>query len=564
MAKAGESAAFEATSMHDWLIGQIIAEKYKIVRFIGHGGMGSVYESRHLLLDRTIAIKVIQGDLAEEKRNAERFLREAKATAKIEHPNAVTIHDFGIIFGDIAYIVMEYIRGRTLRQWLNANGKCDPAQTIEWLSQACSAVSAAHSKKIVHRDLKPENIMLKDVAGGEPLIKVVDFGLAKVICGDGTCPQRLTRTSEVIGTPYYMAPEYYNGDEIDGRADIYALGIIAYEMLKGKTPFTGTIEAIIGGHLFKDPVPLHITNSEIPKKLSDVILKSLHKNRDDRFETADKFAEALRASIPYIGDPSDTASVSQELFNKSSDQITPKESIITLLSFDAVGEIDDEIGRISQGDISRETALNFNSIEPDMSSDQENLSEQMTPLLNKVDTPTLPTERPHLNRAPVTSFFSQANKRRLFITMGLVLVLLAGLGTAAFWFNTGYRKTPAPAVESNIKVQPQPVDSVRPAVVIQEVPDSSEINKTDSKSLSNNENTTQTIEEKKTPATAIKNRRQNRSSSQLNLDKSDPISASSKSSSTLKPAEELTEKDKKEKKDKKKKGIFGKVKDFIF
>src|SRR5262249_36136651 len=149
---------------------------------------------------------------------------------------------------------------------------------------------------IIHRDLKPENIMLKET-DGEPVVKVVDFGLAKIVSGDETSNSKITRTSEVIGTPYYMAPEFYQGEQVDYRADIYALGIIAYEMLNGDPPFTGTIETIIGGHLFREPAQLSHTNSRVSKSISNVISKALSKERDERFETADQFAESLRLAI---------------------------------------------------------------------------------------------------------------------------------------------------------------------------------------------------------------------------------------------------------------------------
>src|SRR5262249_25160600 len=163
------------------------------------------------------------------------------------HPNAVTIHDFGVLKDGSAYLVMEFIRGRSLRQLLMQNPKLDLRQSIDWITQVCNVVEVAHQQGIIHRDLKPENVMLKESQDGSVLIKVVDFGLAKLVTGDGKeAGSNLTQTGEVLGTPHYMAPEYYEGEAVDNRADIYAIGVILYEMLSGDAPFVGTVQSIIG------------------------------------------------------------------------------------------------------------------------------------------------------------------------------------------------------------------------------------------------------------------------------------------------------------------------------
>jgi serine/threonine protein kinase len=277
------------------LLGQVIADKYRIERLLGRGGMGAVYEGKHLLLDRAVAIKVMDGEVAEDKRAAARFLREAKAAAKIEHPHAVTIHDFGVWQDRLAYIVMEYIPGQSLREYLDQNRTLMPQEVVELLGQACEAVAAAHEQGIVHRDLKPENIMLKAGPDGKQTVKVVDFGLAKLLSGDGgSGSSHITKTGEVIGTPYYMAPEFYDGEEVDERADIYALGIIAYEMLAGRAPFTGTVEKIIAGHLFQEAAPITTINSAVSTALNEVIMSALKKKRDERIATAIAFARAMK------------------------------------------------------------------------------------------------------------------------------------------------------------------------------------------------------------------------------------------------------------------------------
>lgn len=283
----------------DPLIGLTIAEKYRIDHLIGKGGMGAVYEGMHLMLDRPVAIKVLHKNMNMDEKAAARFIREAKAAAKIEHPNAVTIHDFGVLADGSAYLVMEFIKGDSLRHYLMVHGKVDLERAVDWISQVCAVLEVAHKHGIIHRDLKPENVMLKQSPDGSVTIKVVDFGLAKLTSsmeGGG----HLTQTGEVMGTPHYMAPEYYEGENIDNRADIYAIGIIFYEMLTGITPFSGTMQSIIGGHLFKDPRPLFEAVPGVDYRINDVVLKALKKKRDERTASAAEFAQSLKQACQAV------------------------------------------------------------------------------------------------------------------------------------------------------------------------------------------------------------------------------------------------------------------------
>jgi len=282
----------------DPMIGRMIADKYRVEKLLGRGGMGAVYEGQHLLLDRRVAIKVLQQNMANDEQAASRFIREAKASARIEHPNAVTIYDFGVLQEGSAYLVMEFIKGRSLRQVLIDRLPVRPDQIIDWMIQVCNVVEVAHTQGIIHRDLKPENVMLKESADGSLMVKVVDFGLAK-ITSDSTekASVNLTKPGEVLGTPHYMAPEYYEGEIIDKRADVYAIGIMIYEMFCGDTPFTGTVQSIIGGHLFKDPLPIIKSNPSIPPVLDAVVQKALKKKRDERIASAGLLAQELKDAM---------------------------------------------------------------------------------------------------------------------------------------------------------------------------------------------------------------------------------------------------------------------------
>ncbi len=286
----------------DPMIGRLIADKYQVEKLLGRGGMGAVYEGQHLLLDRRVAIKVLQQNMANDEQAASRFIREAKASARIEHPNAVTIYDFGVLQEGSAYLVMEFIRGLSLRQVLVKKEPIKAEQIVDWMVQVCSVVEAAHQHGIIHRDLKPENVMLKESPDGSVAVKVVDFGLAKLISEAGTdnASTHLTRPGEMLGTPHYMAPEYYEGEAIDKRADIYAIGIMMYELFCGDTPFTGTVQSIIGGHLFKNPLPIIKTNPSIHPILDEVVQKALKKNRDERIASATELAQELKNAKEFL------------------------------------------------------------------------------------------------------------------------------------------------------------------------------------------------------------------------------------------------------------------------
>ncbi|MFY9225902.1 MAG: serine/threonine-protein kinase [Blastocatellia bacterium] len=280
-------------------IGKTVAEKYLLEKLIGTGGMGSVYAGKHVQLGRAIAVKVMNADTVSDEVAIARFIREAKTAAKLDHANAVTIHDFGSTSNGGAFIVMEYINGQSLRKYLSKHGALSLKQTLSWFMPICEVVEAAHQRGIIHRDLKPENIMLKEI-GEEIVIKVVDFGLAKLVTNTDAS-QKLTKTGEFMGTPQYMAPEVYDGEPADHRTDIYALGIILYEMISGKIPFAGSVQNIISGHLFNEPKPIASINPNLPTEIDQVLALALEKNRDKRISSAVEFANAFKKALSKIG-----------------------------------------------------------------------------------------------------------------------------------------------------------------------------------------------------------------------------------------------------------------------
>src|SRR5262245_29908072 len=217
--------------------GRVLGGRYKLEQCIGSGGMGEIYRARRMHIGDTVAVKVLRADVVEDDKSRQRFYREARAAAMLHHPNAVVIHDFGEDADGTAYIVMELLVGRSLRQVLMQEGTISAVRAYGIIRQASAALDAGHRNGIVHRDIKPDNIILLDSNDAADHIKILDFGIAKVLdnktLDTHSLEQRLTNVGSVIGTPHYMAPEQCQGEEADSRSDIYSLGVVLYELLTG-------------------------------------------------------------------------------------------------------------------------------------------------------------------------------------------------------------------------------------------------------------------------------------------------------------------------------------------
>jgi len=291
-------------------------DRYEIVSPLGAGGMGEVYRARDARLQRDVALKILRavdsettGPLA-----AERILREARAAAALEHPNVVGIYDVGemVLPGETegtAYIAMELIKGRSLRT-LVGDPSVPISERVRWLSDAARALGAAHKAGLVHRDVKPENVMLRD----DGVVKVLDFGVAKRAPPSASIPpgvssvgqilSTLSPHSRTVGTPYYMAPEQMRSERIDGRADQFAWGVMAYEILSGRPPWTTSEDMLrlVAEILSEDPVPPRSHNAEIPAELDAIVMRSLSKSRSDRFASMESLIAALASQAPALRD----------------------------------------------------------------------------------------------------------------------------------------------------------------------------------------------------------------------------------------------------------------------
>jgi len=281
----------------DPLLGQTLAGKYLVEKLIKRGGMGAIYQGKHVLMDKTVAIKVLRPALAVDDDVVARFSREAKAASRISHPHAVSVTDFGESENGIVFLVMEYLEGRTLKEIIRSEGAMPLTRVVEIIRQVTGALEAAHGQCVVHRDLKSDNIMVSQTNGGD-WAKVLDFGIAKIQQPASVKDADLTAPNLVIGTPQYMSPEQCSQTQPpDARSDIYSLGVIIYEMLAGRVPFTGeSATMIMMQHVQDAPPSVLATRPDLPPAVDGVITRALAKVPADRFQTAGEVFAALSAA----------------------------------------------------------------------------------------------------------------------------------------------------------------------------------------------------------------------------------------------------------------------------
>lgn len=472
--------------------------RYLLERRLGQGGMGVVFQARHIFLKTSHAIKVILPDLVgNDPMLTTRFRQEALAAAAIRHQNIIAVTDFGVVRGSMPFLVMEFVKGRSLQDILTTEGAMSPPRAWEFISAIAAGVGAAHRQNIVHRDLKPLNIMVQDDVPVAEGVKILDFGLAKIKSGELLGSFVQAQTSGLMGSPYYMAPEQWSDEEPDARADIYSLGVILYQMLCGEVPFKGSsIPSIMKKHLTLPPPSFQSMGVSIPPAIEAVVRHALEKEVRERIDSVPSFLRDLHAALhsspavaaalrpTVVMDPNKTvASATIPPTNKSPDlsATAPPVGNETNLgsAFDSLGgsvidsgkDLDKQQER-ERRELEQQEKLDRMARQAQELEDRlERLSGSMRP--GPIDPETTRVQgtatpagaasggygaRPHgANKHLVVDF---APKRKtpplLFIGAGVLAIVLAGVGiTAYFWLQPGSTKpeprpSPAPSVPQKI------------------------------------------------------------------------------------------------------------------
>jgi len=291
---------------HDEKLGKVINEKYKIVELVGKGGMGSVYLAEDLTRPgHWVAVKMLHAQLSEDKQSVKRFQQEASAASDLQHPNLIHQYDYGMIDGKTPFLVMEYLEGDSLSEVIKEQGPMNPVRAVRIFSQVMEGLKYAHDKGVVHRDIKPSNILLVKMKGSnEDHVKVLDFGLAKLMPWSGKESQHLTKTGEVFGSPIYMSPEQCMGKKLEPSSDIYSLGITLFEALTGKPPFRGqNVVQTASKHLSDPPPPFETVcpDLNLPLNLQAVVFTALEKEPIHRFHDMIEFKNALVFAVTGQG-----------------------------------------------------------------------------------------------------------------------------------------------------------------------------------------------------------------------------------------------------------------------
>ena len=312
------------------LIGREIAGRYRILAKLGEGGMGAVYKAEQISLKRTVAVKLLRPEVAGSQLLLRRFNAEAEAVAKLSHPNTVNIYDFGQDSDGSLFIAMEFIEGRSLRDVILQEAPLPVRRSLAIAAQVAASLTDAHANQIVHRDLKPDNVMLQDRGRQRDVVRVLDFGIAKLRDENRQSQMAMTQAGDMLGTPQYMSPEQIRGEHVDGRTDVYSLGGLLYEMVTGRLPFEApTVMALLSKHLLETIVPPSQRRPDLnlPPAIDLLILNAMAKDPNARPATMEQFGEEIAAVLatfpPETGQNTAQATAQQAVQTRSQVAVTP-------------------------------------------------------------------------------------------------------------------------------------------------------------------------------------------------------------------------------------------------
>jgi serine/threonine protein kinase len=330
---------------HDPFIGRVVSRNYRIVKRIAQGGMGVVYLARHEELGQRVAVKFLHRRFADDEELATRFFNEARAASKVSHPYAVGIYDFARLEDGTLFIVMEYVDGTPLHELIQSRNTIEAPLAVALALRISQVLDVAHEQHLVHRDIKPDNIMVIEGRDGDPTVKVLDFGIAKILDDDSS--GGLTQTGMMFGTPEYMSPEQASGStEVDHRSDIYSLGLVMYEMIVGHPPFRGRNKlALLQRHVSEAPAPVaRAANKRLPESLSRLIMSCLEKSPDKRPQSMMEVGEQLREVEATLGRPTAPSNSGKRRILTHGAEDGPEEPYADQASAIGVTETDYELG----------------------------------------------------------------------------------------------------------------------------------------------------------------------------------------------------------------------------
>jgi serine/threonine-protein kinase len=417
----------------DPLLGQVFDGKYRLDERLGGGGMGTVYRATHLLIDRPVALKVLSQRFVGDQTAQQRFRREARAAGRMQHPNAVTVTDFGATEDGYLYIVMELLEGRTLRDLLAHEAPLDPARAVSIILQTASAVGAAHDAGLIHRDLKPANIFIVQRANVPAMVKVLDFGVAKFIVEEQDDDYNtLTQVGAIIGTPRYMSPEQCSGAaSLTPASDVYSLGIILYEMLTGVVPFNAdTPLAVALKQVTEQPRPPHEIIASLPEPLEQIVLTALTKDPNLRPPDANEFRREVFATAESLG-----------LEHSESPNVTTFERLRSAGTESPSGSLVIDLATLRQ--VQAATAEN-----------SPNHTVRLDPA----------TGKPEFHRVNVP--FAAPKSRRSQLVVAAIVLLIAFLGSvvlAARWWRGANTTADAGGVAASASPTPSPAETASPS-----------------------------------------------------------------------------------------------------
>jgi len=422
------------------IVNTVLDGQYQMEALLGKGGMGAVYRARHILLGDQVAIKVLPPEVRTNAEWLRRFRREGQAARRFRHPNAVTVYDLRTAADGTIYMVMEYVEGHTLDLAIKTRGRFLAAEALDVLTPIMSVLDTAHSMGVVHRDLKPENIMIGKATDGPPVVKLLDLGIAKmreIAGGDNGGNTALTMAGQVLGTPYYMSPEQWGeiprdqSTEIDGRADIYSLGLVFYEMILGRRCFSGnTLHELRREHVATMPKPLREVVPDVPRGFSDAIERATAKDRSDRQATAGALANELRAGLSTLpgGAPDTPADLIETVALKSGLATNSDVNAPTILTVDAA-ETSAPAARPSVSDATVYEPAKPQPAQP--ARDRSATVVESAAMASSVTVPQVPKPTAAAPQLPAELRPSKS-KAGLLIGVGIVLVLILVVGVGGF------------------------------------------------------------------------------------------------------------------------------------